>query len=57
LGVPDDEEFDEELFNSDREVIKAGCKLICPVCSYDRFWSRQTLMNTRCGYIFWFFEE
>ncbi|HEY9639302.1 MAG TPA: hypothetical protein V6C57_02400 [Coleofasciculaceae cyanobacterium] len=30
-----------------REVIKAGHKLICPVCSYDCFWSHKTLMNTR----------
>jgi hypothetical protein len=30
-----------------QEVVKAGHKLICPVCSYDHFWSRKTLMNTR----------
>ncbi len=30
-----------------QEIIKAGYKLICPVCSYNRFWSRKTLMNTR----------
>ena len=35
-----------------REVIKAGHKLVCPVCSHDRFWSRQTQMNTRVA-TFW----
>lgn len=29
------------------EVTKLGKKLVCPVCGHDRFWSRQTLMNTR----------
>ncbi|NJK58247.1 MAG: hypothetical protein HC939_20850 [Pleurocapsa sp. SU_5_0] len=30
-----------------QKVFKAGRQLICPVCSYDRFWSSKTLMNTR----------
>jgi len=30
-----------------QEIVKNGKKLICPVCSHDRFWSRRTLMNTR----------
>lgn len=29
------------------EVIKLGKKLVCPVCEYDKFWTRATLMNTR----------
>jgi len=29
------------------EVNRAGKKLVCPVCNHDRFWQRETLMNTR----------
>ncbi len=29
------------------EVVIQGNKLTCPVCRYDQFWSRKTLLNTR----------
>ncbi len=35
--------------NDEKEVIKAGHKLICPICNHRRFWSRKTQMNTRAA--------
>ncbi len=34
------------MSKSGEEIIIAGNKLICPVCKYDKFWHRNTLMNT-----------
>lgn len=30
-----------------KQITIAGNKLICPICRYDWFWHRTTLMNTR----------
>lgn len=30
-----------------KELVIEGQKIICPVCSHDRFWSRKSLLNTR----------
>lgn len=29
------------------ELEVLGKKIHCPICDYDKFWSRQTLMNTK----------
>lgn len=32
--------------NDSKEYEVKGHKLVCPVCSHNRFWTRRTLMNT-----------
>lgn len=41
--------------NPSKEHIIAGNKLECPLCKKDKFWSRETLMNTS-GMTFFGFE-